>query len=195
MLMRRYDGRALALVGFVLFIAGSLLAMPLSSDFSGPQFLSSSLMRALAQALMMAPLSAVTIAGIEHDNAPSASALFNMMRNLGGAVGIAVLQTFLTTREQFHSAMLSGYVNMASTAVTQRIDAMSRYLMARGISDADFARHEALVGVGRAIRRQAFFMGFSDTIVMQSIVLLAALGAVVLLKKTAVSAKVPLDAH
>ena len=118
-----------------------------------------------------------------------------MMRNLGGAVGIAVLQTFLTTREQFHSNMLSGYVDIASTAVTQRIDAISRYLMAHGVSDAGFARHEAIVGVGRAIRRQAFFMGFSDTILMQSIVLLAALGAVALLKKAAKPTGPAQDAH
>ena len=195
MLMRRFDGRALAIVGFTLFFVGSILATPLSGDFSGPQFLASSLVRALAQALVMAPLSAIAIAGIKRENASSASALFNMMRNLGGAVGIAVLQTFLTTREQFHSNILSSYVNLASTAVTQRIDAMTHYLMAHGVSDIDFARHEAVVGVGRTIRRQAFFMGFSDTILMQSIVLLAALGAVILLKKAARPAKAPQDAH
>ncbi len=44
------------------------------------------------------------------ENAGSASALFNMMRNLGGAVGIAGLQTFLTKREQFHSNILTNSV-------------------------------------------------------------------------------------
>ena len=182
-LMKRFDGRRLAIIGFGLFIVGSLLAMPLSTDFAGPQFLGSSLTRALAQALMMAPLSAVAIAGIEREYAPSASALFNMLRNLGGAVGIAVLQTFLTDREQFHSNVLSGYVSYASEALTQRLDAMTRYFLDHGVSDPGFAHHEAVVAVGRAIRHQAFLMGFSDTIVMQSVVLVAALIAVVLLKK------------
>jgi MFS transporter, DHA2 family, multidrug resistance protein len=183
MLMQRFDGRRLAIAGFVLFIAGSLLAVPLSSDFAGPQFLSSSLVRALAQALMMAPLSAVAIAGIEREHAPSASALFNMMRNLGGAVGIAVLQTFLTDREQFHSNVLSSYVSLTSEATRQRLDALARYFIEHGVSDAALARRQALVYVGRAIRHQAFLMGFSDSIVMQSAALLAALCAVVLLKK------------
>jgi len=49
--------------------------------------------RAIGQALVLAPLSAVATAGHRTENAGSASGLFNMMRNLGGAVGIAVLQT------------------------------------------------------------------------------------------------------
>ncbi len=110
--MQRVDTRRLVVVGYMLFIAGSLLAMRLSDDFSGPQFLSSSLVRALAQVLTMAPLSAIAIAGIEHEHAGSASALFNAMRNMGGAVGIAMIQTFLTKREQFHSAILSSQVTL-----------------------------------------------------------------------------------
>ena len=59
------------------------------------------------QALVFAPLSAVAIGGIEAENAGSASALFNMMCNLGGAIGIAVLQTLPTKREQYYSNVLT----------------------------------------------------------------------------------------
>jgi len=84
-IMQRVDSRWLVIVGYILFIAGSLLAFRLSDDFSGPQFLSSSLVRALAQVMTMAPLSAIAIAGIEHEYAGSASALFQCaMRNMGG---------------------------------------------------------------------------------------------------------------
>jgi MFS transporter, DHA2 family, multidrug resistance protein len=61
----------------------------------------------VGQALVFTPLSAIATAGIEQENAGSASALFNMMRNLGGEVGIASLQTFLTKRKQFHSNILT----------------------------------------------------------------------------------------
>jgi DHA2 family multidrug resistance protein len=88
------DPRRLVAGGYVLFILGSLFASPLSGDFAGPQFIYSSLVRAVAQSLVMMPLSAIAVAGIEREHAPSASALFNMVRNLGGAIGIAVLQTF-----------------------------------------------------------------------------------------------------
>jgi MFS family permease len=72
-LMRMVDSRRLVAFGFALFIAGSLMAANLSDDFSGPQFIASSLTRAVAQALMMTPLSAIAIAGIEHEQAGSPS--------------------------------------------------------------------------------------------------------------------------
>src|SRR6266481_1105566 len=181
--MQRVDTRRLVVVGYMLFIAGSLLAMRLSDDFSGPQFLSSSLVRALAQVLTMAPLSAIAIAGIEHEHAGSASALFNAMRNMGGAVGIATIQTFLTKREQFHSAILSSQVTLLDESTRQRIEHLAGYFRSSGVSDSSTAYREAVVAVGRGIRHQAFLLGFSDTIIMQSAVLGLGLAAVLFLRK------------
>ena len=181
--MQRVDTRRLVVVGYMLFIAGSLLAMRLSDDFSGPQFLSSSLVRALAQVLTMAPLSAIAIAGIEHEHAGSASALFNAMRNMGGAVGIAMIQTFLTKREQFHSAILSSQVTLLDESTRQRIEHLAGYFRSSGVSDSSTAYREAVVAVGRGIRHQAFLLGFSDTIIMQSAVLGLGLAAVLFLRK------------
>jgi DHA2 family multidrug resistance protein len=115
--MQRIQPRMLVIIGFSLFSGGSLLAMHLSDDFSGPQFLGSSLVRALAQAMTMAPLSAIAIAGIAPELAGSASALFNATRNLGGAVGIALLQIILTKREQFHSNVLSSQATLLAAEV------------------------------------------------------------------------------
>jgi DHA2 family multidrug resistance protein len=121
--------------------------------------------------MTMAPLSAIAIAGIEHEQAGSASALFNAMRNMGGAVGIAVIQTFLTKREQFHSAILSSQVTLLDPNTRQRLAHLTAYFLNSGVSDTATAYHEALVAVGREIRHEAFLLGFSDTIIMQSAVL------------------------
>jgi DHA2 family multidrug resistance protein len=182
-IMQRIDSRRLVIVGYILFIAGSLLATRLSDDFSGPQFLSSSLVRALAQVMTMAPLSAIAIAGIEHEQAGSASALFNAMRNLGGAVGIAVIQTFLTKREQFHSAVLSSQVTLLDESTRQRLDHLAARFLGSGVSDSAVAYRDAVVAVGRDIRHQAFLLGFSDTIIMQSAVLGLGLAAVLFVRK------------
>jgi DHA2 family multidrug resistance protein len=182
-IMQRVDSRRLVIVGYILFIAGSLLATRLSDDFSGPQFLSSSLVRALAQVMTMAPLSAIAIAGIEHEQAGSASALFNAMRNLGGAVGIAVIQTFLTKREQFHSAVLSSQVTLLDESTRQRLDHLAARFLGSGVSDSAVAYRDAVVAVGRDIRHQAFLLGFSDTIIMQSAVLGLGLAAVLFVRK------------
>jgi DHA2 family multidrug resistance protein len=180
--MQRVPARALVIAGYSLFIGGSLLAMSLSDDFSGPEFLWSSLVRALAQAMAMAPLAAIAIAGIEPEHASSASALFNSIRNLGGAVGIALLQTLLTKREQFHSDVLSSQVTLLAAATRQRVDRLVDYFLAHGASDRGLAHREAAVVIGRAVRHQAFMLGFSDVIIIQSAVLGLGLAAVLFLR-------------
>jgi DHA2 family multidrug resistance protein len=132
--------------------------------------------------MTMAPLSAIAIAGIEPQYAGSASALFNAMRNLGGAVGIALLQTLLTKREQFHSDVLSSQVTLLATATRERLDHLADYFLAHGANDRNLANSEAAVAIGRLIRHQAFMLGFSDVIIVQSAVLGLGLAAVLFLR-------------
>jgi DHA2 family multidrug resistance protein len=183
-IMRRIDPRRLVSVGYLLFIAGSLLAAGLSNDFSGPQFIASSLVRAIAQTMVMTPLSAIAVAGIEREHAGSASALFNMIRNLGGAIGIAVLQTVLTAREHFHSDVLTPQVSLLEPATRARLAQLTHRFMTLGVSDPDLARHKAIVAVGDAVRRQASIMAYSDAVILQSALLGLAFLAVLFLKRS-----------
>jgi DHA2 family multidrug resistance protein len=103
---------------------------------------------------------------------------------MGGAVGIALLQTLLTKREQFHSDVLSSQVSLFGAATRQRLDRLADYFMTHGASDRSFAYREAVVATGRAVRHQAFMLGFSDTIIIQSAVLGLGLAAVLFLRGT-----------
>ncbi|SMF03661.1 MFS transporter, DHA2 family, multidrug resistance protein [Tistlia consotensis] len=182
-LMKKGDVRLLVGVGFALFAASNFLSTHLSNDFSGDQFFVPNLVRAFGQAVILAPLSAIATAGIEAENAGSASALFNMMRNLGGAIGIAALQTFLTKREQFHSNVLTGAVSPFEPATHQRIDSLAARFMAHGVSDIAVARHEAVVAIGRLVRRQATIMAYGDAFYLIGAVMVLALVAIALLRK------------
>ena len=173
----------LVIGGYLLFVVGSMLATGLSGDFSGPQFISSSLVRAVAQSMVMMPLSAIAVAGIEHEYAGSASAMFNMVRNLGGAIGIAVLQTFLTKREQFHSDILTSQVSLLGGAARDRLDGLAHYFMGRLSATPPLAQHEAAIATARVLRRQAMIMAFDDTVIFQSALLGLALIGVFFLKK------------
>ncbi len=185
MLMRRFDPRHLVLVGFVLFIGGTLLATGLSADFSGPQFLSANLVRALAQSLVTTPLSLIAVAGIERAYAGSASALFNMTRNLGGALGIALLQTLLTKRTQFHSEILTSHVSLFSGETQGRIAGLAARMMRLGQQDADLARDQAMAAIGHTIHLQASLIAYGDTMLAQSFLLRLAFAAVLFLRKGA----------
>jgi DHA2 family multidrug resistance protein len=125
----------------------------------------------------------VASAGIEAENAGSASGLFNMTRNLGGAIGIALLQTILTKREQFHSNVLMNSVSQFNEATRQRIASLAQYFLIHGISDPATAKHQAIIAIGRTVRKQATIMAYSDAFAFMSIALVIALGLGLLLKK------------
>jgi DHA2 family multidrug resistance protein len=182
-LMQRFDPRLLIGTGFALFAASNFMNVFMTADYATDQLFWPNVVRALGQALVMAPLSAVATSGIEAENAGSASGLFNMMRNLGGAVGIAVLQTFLTKREQFHSNVLTQSVSLLEQATRDRIAQLTQYFVKHGIIDRTEASHRALVAIGHVVQQQAYILAFSDTFYLLGAGLIVALAATLLLKK------------
>jgi DHA2 family multidrug resistance protein len=182
-LMQRFDPRLIIGTGFALFAASNFMNIYMTNDYATDQLFWPNIVRALGQALVMAPLSAVATAGIEAENAGSASGLFNMMRNLGGAVGIALLQTLLTKREQYHSNMLMQSVSLLEQATRTRIEQLTQYFMNHGVVDHAEASHRALVAIGRVVQKQAFILAFSDTFYLLGAALIVALVAVAMLKK------------
>lgn len=182
-LMRRFDPRAIIIVGFALFAASNFMNIYMTTDYASDQLLWPNIVRAIGQALVMTPLSAVATAGIEAENAGSASALFNMMRNLGGAVGIALLQTLLTKREQYHSNVLTQPISLFEQATRERIEQLTQYFINHGVADHAAAAHRAIVAIGKIVQKQAFVMAFSDTFYLLGIAMIVALIAALVLKK------------
>ena len=182
-LMKRFDPRLVIGVGFALFAASNFMNIFMTTDYGSDQLFWPNVVRAVGQALAFAPLSAVATAGIEPENAGSASGLFNMMRNLGGAVGIAALQTFLTKREQYHSNVLMQSVSLFEQATRVRIEQLTQYFVNHGVIDRADASHRAVIAVGNIIQKQAFTLAFSDTFYLLGVALLVALMAALLLRK------------
>jgi DHA2 family multidrug resistance protein len=133
----------------------------------------------------MTPISAIAMVGIGPAEAGAASGLFNMMRNLGGAVGTAAIETFFTHREQFHSAMIAPKVSLLQPATRDRLAELQHYFMGHGTPDPAGAMHRAIVAVGQTIRAQATIMGYADSFALIGAVLLVAVLAVALLRKGA----------
>ncbi|MET4221517.1 DHA2 family multidrug resistance protein [Bradyrhizobium sp. LB7.2] len=182
-LMQKLDARLIIGVGFVLFAASNFMNIYMTGNYAADQLLWPNVVRAIGQALVMAPLSAVATSGIEPENAGSASGLFNMMRNLGGAVGIALLQTLLTKREQYHSNVLMQSVSLFEQATRTRLEQLTQYFVNHGILDRADASHRAYVAIGHIVQKQAYILAFSDTFYLLGVALIVALIATLFLKK------------
>src|SRR6185437_3165471 len=182
-LMKRFDARIVIGIGFALFAVSNFMNIHMTLNTGGDELFWPSVVRAVGQALVFAPLSAIATAGIELTNAGSASALFNMMRNLGGAIGIAALQTFQSTREQFHSNVLVTSVSLFDEATRAGIQKLTAHFMQIGVSDPFAAHAKAIAAIALRVRQQANIMAFSDTFYLLGLALLLALLATMLLKK------------
>src|SRR5690349_4872945 len=182
-LMQRIDARYLAAFGLMLFAASSFMNTTISLDYSGDQFWIPNIIRAVGQALTLAPLSNVSLGSVAPQDAPAASGISNMMRNLGGAIGTAVLATIVTKREQFHSNIIGQSVDLGREEVRTRIAQLTDYFISHGVPDPANARHQAIVALGNAVKRQALVMGFSDTFAVIGVVLVLAAIAMLMLRK------------
>ncbi len=121
----------------------------------------SQLVRAMGQPLIFVPLTSIATANIEKEQAGSASGLFNMMRNLGGSIGIAVLATLVTRREQFHSNRLGEAISLYNPETQQRIEQLTQFFVSRG-ADLSTAQQQAIASLGNIVRREAYVMAFND---------------------------------
>jgi len=181
-LMMRFGARAVGFVGIAIFAASCFMDVALSSNVAGDQFLMPNIVRALGQALVLTPISAITTGGIAPSEAGAASGLSNMLRNLGGAVGTATIATVLTKREQFHSNVIGQSVSLYSEATRRRLAEMTQYFLSHGVSDVGAAQRKAVQAVGAIVHRQALILGFGDGFAVIGLVLAAAAVALLFAK-------------
>ena len=160
-LMKWFDIRVLIGVGVSLFAVSCFMNSTMSNLSAIDQLRWSQLVRAMGQPLIMVPLSSIATAGIPPASAGSASGLFNMMRNLGGSFGIAVLATLLKNREQLHSNQIGEYISAYDPATQQRLAQLAQNFMNQGI-DFTTAQNQAIATLDNVVRREAFVMAFND---------------------------------
>ncbi|BAU09845.1 EmrB/QacA subfamily drug resistance transporter [Leptolyngbya sp. NIES-3755] len=181
-LMRKIDIRLLIGIGVILFATSCFMNSHLTADSGIDQLRWSQLVRAMGQPLIMVPLSSVATAGLPPAQAGSASGLFNMMRNLGGSIGIAAVATLLTQREQFHSNRLGESVSQYNPAAQEAINQATQYFVSRG-SDLATAQNQAILSIANRVRQQAYIQAFNDCFYFIAIALLVSGIAVLFLKK------------
>lgn len=182
-LMQRFDIRVLIGIGISVFAFSCFMNSSMTHNTGLDQLCVSQFVRAMGQPLVMVPLTAIATAQIPKEQLGSASGLFNMMRNLGGSIGIATLATLLTQREQFHSNRLGNNISLFSPETQERLDRMTQFFVDKG-ADLNTARNQALAAIDNVVRREAYVMAFNDCFYFIALALILSSLAVVFFKKT-----------
>jgi MFS transporter, DHA2 family, multidrug resistance protein len=191
--MKRFDPRILIITGTLLFAASCFINVDLTHDVGMDQLILPQLLRAAGQPLFTVPLSQISTAGLAPRDTADASALSNMMRNLGGSIGIATLSTMIERREHFHFSVLAEAMTQNAMLTQQRLGAMVVAMQAHVI-DPIAARAQALNLIAGQVRREAYVMAYSDAFWIVGVGLIISLAAIFLLRKPQRAAG-PVEAH
>ena len=116
---------------------------------------------AIGLPLLFLPITTASYDGLPPEKTNQASALINVARNLGGSMGVALAQTVLAQRQQFHQSRLIEHIAPSDLGYQQTIDAMTRYFQAQG-SNASDAAAQALAWVGKTLQQQVDFLAYID---------------------------------
>lgn len=110
---------------------------------------------------MMVPLLTASMAGLTGNDLGDGSGLFNMTRQLGGTIGIALISTILSKRMHFHNTMLAEHVNIYNPETFSRFNMFQQFFMSKGAS-VDAAQNKALAVMNGSILGQATIMSYND---------------------------------
>jgi DHA2 family multidrug resistance protein len=146
-------------------------------DLFWPQFV-----QGLSFSLLMVPLTVVTMDRIAPEAIGNAASLFNLMRNLGGSIGIAVTQTLLERFRQAQVNIIGSRVSAYSLDTRVTLENLRRMFVAHG-SDPTTATQQAHAALWAMVQRQAAMISYLQVFRLLTLILLAAIPLVLLLKK------------
>ena len=157
-LSSKMDLRVMLLIGFVGFATSTWMLTGMTADWDFQELLVPQMLRGMSLMLCMVPINNLALGTLSADKMKGASGLYNLTRNLGGAVGLAVINTLLSDRSALHYQRLSDAINWTNTIALEQLNAMAANLAARGVD----GETGALAQMAARLHGQAAVMSFID---------------------------------
>lgn len=157
-------------VGIVLLAFSLYLNYFISVFSERDQIMISLYIRGIAMGLLFTPLSTVALSGIPREKMAQASGLFNVIRQVGGSFGVAILGTMLTRRMLFHLSTYGEAIDQSSPAfriISQRLQMFAAH-MAGGNAGESAARAKALIA--QHVSQQAFVSAIGDDFMLAAVI-------------------------
>jgi DHA2 family multidrug resistance protein len=159
MLSRRFDPRLVSASGLLIVGFSTAQLTRLTADWSYWELFWPQIGRGAGLMMIMAPLNVIALGTLDPAKVPGASGLYNLSRNLGGAFGLAVINTLLNDRTVHHTRMLADNFDLSRAVVSERLSSLTSYFALQGHSDPAAAALRALSNIAR---REASVLAFSD---------------------------------
>ncbi|TDX29256.1 DHA2 family efflux MFS transporter permease subunit [Rhodovulum visakhapatnamense] len=161
----RVDLRLMLLVGFVGFAISTWMLTGMTAEWDFQELLVPQILRGMSLMLSMVPINNLALGTLSRDKMKGGSGLFNLMRNLGGAVGLAVINTQLSDRGALHYDRLREAITWTNDEAMRQLSLMAGNLSSRGLD----GQTGALAQMAARVRQQATVMSFIDVFLMLAV--------------------------
>lgn len=154
--------RIFGVLGYLSFILFCYMMSNLNADAGESDFTWALLVRGAGMAMINAPLINQSISTLKPQELPTGIAFTNMVRQLGGAFGVAITNTYIAQRTAVHRSDLVSNLQAGDPLTTDRLNALTQGLAARGMNalDAVTGAYKSLDGI---ISKQALMISYLDT--------------------------------
>jgi len=147
--------------GLICFACSCFIDIHLTAQSSGRDFIASQLLRGIGQIFSFMPLNQISVGAVERSETADAAGLFNMARNLGGSIGLALLGVFIDRRTELHADAIRESVNANSVLLQDRLAEQGAIFAAQS-GDVALGQKSAIASLAGQIHQQAMVMTFSD---------------------------------
>jgi len=173
--------RWMLIIGFVTLAYSSFLLASINLQISMTSVIWPSIINGIAISFIFVPLTTTTMSQLDQAQIGNASGLYNLMRNLGGSIGIAFVTTMLARGAQAHQALMVGHLTPTDPAFAQRFDAAKNLLSHH--TDPATATMQAYAAVYSLLDQQAHLWAFVDNFFLFGVLALAGIPLVFLFKR------------
>jgi MFS transporter, DHA2 family, multidrug resistance protein len=181
-LVGKVDSRKLLAAGFLLSALAMYQLSQLSLDVGFWNFWWTLMLQGAALGLIFVPLTTVTNDPVPKEGMGNATSIFNLMRNLGASVGIAMVETIQIRQQQVHINVLGRHITTADLSTRQALERMRAMFMAKG-SDAVTATRQAYDAIWGLVRHQAAMLSYNDAFFVLAVMFVVMSPLILLLRK------------
>jgi DHA2 family multidrug resistance protein len=181
-LVNYIDSRILLACGFTLLGYSTLLLSHINLGISIGSVIVPNFINGFAGGLLFVPLTTLTMSYLRREEIGNASGIYNLMRNIGGSIGIAAVTTNLVRGAQAHQNYLGANLTAGNPTVAALLEGLQARFQAGGASAAD-AHHRAVEAVYRSLQQQASLLAYADNFRLLGFLALLCIPLVVLFRR------------
>jgi len=192
-LVGKIRGKWMLCFGFTLLAVSSFMLAGINLQAARINVIWPSVVNGIAISFIFVPLTVATMSQLNQHQIGNASGLYNLMRNLGGSIGIAFVTTMLARGAQAHQALMVGHLTPTNPAFVQQLAAAKHQLAQH--TDPATATHQAYAAVYAVLDQQAHLWAYVDNFFMFGVLAVITLPLIFLFKRVTQPAKLPTGTH